>query len=92
MSELDERNGDTTGTVEWFDAERGVGVIRPDGGASPCEVRSDMLQTCGLRSLSAGDRVQFRVRDESGARTATDLAMLRAIQRWEGEGGAIHSP
>ncbi len=91
MSGSDERIDDTTGTVEWFDTERGVGVIRPDNGTSPCEVRSDMLHACGLDSLTAGDRVQYRVREESGGRTATDLAMLRALHRWEGEGGAIHT-
>ena len=89
MHRTDEQAGSTTGTVEWFDVERGVGVIRPDDGAAPCAVESSTLRACGIPSLAAGDRVRFRLRDEDGRRTATDLSMLRAVQRWENEGGAI---
>ena len=80
----------TTGTVEWFDAERGVGLISSDDGSLPCTVRSDTLRACGLDSLAAGDRVRFRVQVEGGERTATDLTLLTAVQRWENEGGAVH--
>jgi cold shock CspA family protein len=79
----------TTGTVEWFDAERGVGAIRPDDGAAPCAVGSATLRDCGIASLAAGDRVRFRVQGEGDERTATDLTLLRAVQRWENEGGAV---
>jgi CspA family cold shock protein len=79
----------TTGTVEWFDAERGVGAIRPDDGTPPCAVRSDTLRACSVRPLVAGDRVRFEVREEGGERTATDLTLLRDVQRWENEGGAV---
>ena len=80
----------TTGTVEWFDAERGVGLISSDDGAVPCAVHADTLRQCGVASLAAGDRVRFLVRNEEGERTATDLALLPAVQRWENEGGALH--
>ena len=30
----------TTGTIEWFDPQRGVGLISSDDGAPPCSVRS----------------------------------------------------
>jgi len=79
----------TTGTVEWFDAERGVGLISSDDGAPPCTVRSDTLRACGIDSLAAGDRVWFRARDGGSERAATDLTLLRAVQRWENEGGAV---
>jgi len=88
MGRTEEQDDPTTGTVDWFDAERGVGAVRPDDGSPPCSVRADAVRACGLESLSAGDRLRFRVRDEAGERTATDLSMLRAIQRWESEGGA----
>lgn len=81
----------TTGTVDWFDAEEGVGAIRPDDGTPPCAVRSAALHDCGITSLSAGDRVRFRVREEDDERSATDLTLLRAVERWENEGGAVAS-
>ena len=88
MHRTGEPAGSTTGTVEWFDVERCVGAIRPDDDAAPCEVESDTLRACGIPSPAAGDRVRFRLRDEEGRRTATDLSLLRAMQRWENEGGA----
>lgn len=89
MHTTDKDPAHTTGTVEWFDAERGIGAVRPDDGASPCAVRADTLRACGLTSLAAGDRVRFRVRDEGGERSAADLTLLRGVQRWENEGGAV---
>ncbi|MHB1168137.1 MAG: cold shock domain-containing protein [Longimicrobiales bacterium] len=89
MRDIDEKDGKTSGTVEWYDAERGVGAIRPDDNASPCQVRSETLRACGIDGLATGDRVRFRIRDEAGGRTAQDVARIRAIQRWENEGGAI---
>jgi cold shock CspA family protein len=89
MPTTDEHATHTTGTVEWFDAERGVGLISSDDGAPPCTVRSDTLRACGLDALAAGDRVRFRVQDEGGERAVTDLSLLPAVQRWENEGGAV---
>ena len=89
MPTTDEQSSHMTGTVEWFDPERGVGLISADDGAMPCTVRSDALRACGIDSLAPGDRVRFQVRNEGGKRTATDLTPLRAVQRWENEGGAL---
>lgn len=79
----------TTGTVDWFDAEEGVGAIRPDDGTPPCAVRSATLHDCGIASLSAGDRVRFRVREEDDERSATDL---RGVALFEDLLGARRGP
>jgi CspA family cold shock protein len=84
----DQSSPPSTGTVEWFDPTRGSGLISCDDGALPCAIRSGALRDTGLSELSAGDRVQFRVREDDGVRTATDLTLLPALQRWENEGGA----
>ena len=90
MSEVNEpTDKSTTGTVEWYDSERGVGAIKPDDGADSYEIRSGTLQDCGLEALSSGDRVEFSASDEAGARTASKLARIRAFDRWENEGGAV---
>ena len=89
MNASDEKTSSTTGTVEWCDAERGVGLISSDDGAPPCVVHANTLRTCGIASLASGDRVRFAVREEDGRRTAMDLTLLPAVQRWENEGGAL---
>jgi cold shock CspA family protein len=90
MPATDNETAPTTGTVEWFDAKRGVGLISCDDGEHPCAVHSDTLRACSIAALAARDRVRFQVRDEGGERTATDLTLLPAVQRWENEGGAIY--
>lgn len=77
------------GTVEWFDNERGFGIICSDDGSPPCAVHVGTLRACGITSLEKGDRVRFRARNEGGERTAEDVTLLRAEQRWENEGGAV---
>ena len=89
MPATDDSTPPTTGTVEWFDAKRGVGLISSDDGGQPCTVHADTLRACGIASLDAGDRLQFRVRVEGGERTATELTALPAVKRWENEGGAL---
>lgn len=89
MPTTDENVPHTTGTVEWFDAARGVGLVSCDDGAPPCAVHADALRAGGIASLAAGDRVRFRVRERGDERTATDLTLLQAVQRWENEGGAL---
>ena len=89
MPTIEEQATHATGTVEWFDAVQGVGLISSDDGAPPCTVRSDTLRACGIDALAAGDRVRFRVRDDDGERAATDLTLLPAVERWENEGGAV---
>ena len=69
MPATDGSTAPTTGTVEWFDAERGVGLISSDDGTPPCAVYAATLRAWGVASLAAGDRVLFQVRDGAGERT-----------------------
>jgi len=72
------------GTVDWFDPEKGVGMIKSDVGGASCHVHAGALR--GYASLSKGDRVRFRMRGEGGQPTASDVLML---DEWENEGGAV---
>lgn len=49
----------TTGTVKWFNDEKGYGFITPDGGAKDCFVHHSAIQGTGFKSLREGDRVEF---------------------------------
>ena len=90
MSKPEDARGHATWTVEWFDLERGVGSIRPDDGSAACGVDAEALRACGLSTLGPGDRVRFITEgDEAGGRSAVDLSLVNAVQRWENEGGAL---
>lgn len=49
----------TTGTVKWFNAEKGFGFIEPDNGDSDVFVHFSGIEGTGYRSLMEGQRVEF---------------------------------
>jgi len=48
-----------TGTVKWFNAEKGYGFIQPDGDESDVFVHHSAIEVDGFRTLAEGARVQF---------------------------------
>ncbi len=50
----------TTGTVKWFNAEKGFGFIEVPGG-SDVFVHFSAIQGDGFKSLDEGQRVQFNI-------------------------------
>ena len=49
------------GTVKWFNAEKGYGVIAPDDGSADVFGHYRAIQTNGYRSLEEEQRVEFEV-------------------------------
>ncbi len=49
-----------TGTVKWFDDQKGYGFIEREGGKDVF-VHHSAIQSQGFRSLAEGDRVEFSV-------------------------------
>ena len=50
-----------TGTVKWFNANKGFGFIEPDEGDADVFVHVTAVQESGLGSLDEGDRVNFEL-------------------------------
>ena len=48
-----------TGTVKWFNANKGFGFIEPDDGENDVFVHVTAVQESGLGNLDEGDRVSF---------------------------------
>lgn len=52
----------TTGTVKWFNDQKGFGFITPEGGQKDCFVHHSSIQTSGaFKTLSEGQRVEFTI-------------------------------
>ena len=50
-----------TGTVKFFNAERGYGFIKPDDGGRDVFVHVTAVERAGLKSLTEGQRISFDV-------------------------------
>lgn len=50
-----------TGTVKWFNNEKGYGFATPDDGEKDVFVHYSAIQSTGYRSLNEGDRIEFAI-------------------------------
>ncbi len=50
-----------TGTVKWFNAEKGFGFITPDAGGADMFVHHSEIQVSGYASLDEGQKVTYEV-------------------------------
>ena len=62
-----------TGTVKWFNANKGFGFIEPDDGQNDVFVHVTAVQESGLGNLDEGDRVSFELIENRGKMAAADL-------------------
>jgi cold shock protein len=46
-----------TGTVKWFNEQKGYGFIQPDNGGKDVFVHISAVERSGLRSLSEGQKI-----------------------------------
>ena len=50
-----------TGTVKWFNAEKGYGFIQPDEGGKDVFVHISAVEQAGMRHLQEGQKVGYEV-------------------------------
>jgi CspA family cold shock protein len=52
-----------TGTVKWFNDEKGYGFIAPEGGGKDLFVHHSNIAGDGFKSLAEGAKVEFEERE-----------------------------
>ena len=52
-----------TGTVKWFNSEKGFGFIAPDDGSADLFVHQTEIDVRGFRSLDEGKKVSFDTKE-----------------------------
>ncbi len=67
-----------TGTVKWFNAQKGFGFIQPDDGGKDVFVHISAVERAGFRDLQDGQKVSFELTQDkrSGRSSADNLKAL----------------
>ncbi len=64
-----------TGTVKWFNDQKGYGFIQPDNGGKDVFVHVTAVERSGLRGLAEGQKISYELQTDqrSGKTSAVDL-------------------
>lgn len=64
-----------TGTVKFFNADKGYGFIQPDNGGADSFVHISAVQAAGMQTLEREQRVSYEVeRGRNGKESAVNIA------------------
>ncbi|HVZ02283.1 MAG TPA: cold-shock protein [Dongiaceae bacterium] len=68
----------STGTVKWFNQQKGFGFIQPSDGGKDAFVHVSALERAGIRDLREGQKVSYElVADRrTGKQAAENLSIL----------------
>lgn len=66
-----------TGTVKWFNTQKGYGFIARDDGGPDVFVHISAVERCGLPSLHEGQTISFETEaGKNGKSAATNLKLV----------------
>ena len=65
-----------TGTVKFFNTQKGYGFIQPNDGSKDVFVHISAVQRAGLHTLVEGQKVSFDIVTERGKQAAGNLQAL----------------
>ena len=65
-----------TGTVKWFNAQKGFGFIEPGDGGKDVFVHKSALERAGLSSLKEGQKIKYEIARERGKESAANLSLV----------------
>jgi len=65
----------TTGTVKFFNTQKGFGFITPEDGGRDVFVHVSAVEAAGLHGLNEGQRVNFEVQPDAKGSKAANLTL-----------------
>jgi cold shock protein len=69
----------STGTVKWFNTQKGYGFIQPDDGSKDVFVHISAVERAGFNELNEGQKVSYElVQDRRSGKLAADQLRVAA--------------
>ncbi|MCI4678409.1 cold-shock protein [Rhodoblastus acidophilus] len=67
-----------TGTVKWFNGQKGFGFIQPDDGGTDVFVHVSAVEQAGLTGLAEGQKISYEIAVDrrSGKSSASRLQVV----------------
>ena len=65
----------STGTVKWFNGQKGFGFIQPDDGGKDVFVHISAVERAGIQTLAEGQKISYELETDrrSGKQSAGNL-------------------
>ena len=68
----------STGTVKWFNGQKGFGFIQPDDGGKDVFVHISAVERAGMSNLNEGQKISYEItQDRRTGKSSAD--QLKAI-------------
>jgi CspA family cold shock protein len=68
----------SSGTVKWFNAQKGFGFIAPDDGGADAFVHISAMERAGISDLQEGQKVAYElVADRKSGKMSADQLQIR---------------
>ncbi|MDO8288650.1 MAG: cold-shock protein [Parvibaculum sp.] len=64
-----------SGTVKWFNAQKGYGFIQPSDGGRDVFVHISAVERAGMSSLNEGQKINYELVTEKGKTSAANLTV-----------------
>ncbi|MDO8421978.1 MAG: cold-shock protein [Parvibaculum sp.] len=64
-----------TGTVKWFNGQKGYGFIQPSDGGRDVFVHISAVERAGMSSLNEGQTINYELVTEKGKTSAANLSV-----------------
>ena len=63
----------STGTVKWFNMQKGYGFIAPENGGADVFVHITAVEKAGFRTLNENEKIAYYLLSEKGKTSAGNL-------------------